>query len=57
MRRLIRLAIYTDDAAGFGTNWELHAKKCGAVRASDLLEGAETSARLSEEELLALIRA
>ncbi len=37
VRRLIRLAIYADDAAGFGTNWDLHDKKCGASRATDLL--------------------
>ncbi len=37
VRRLIRLAIYADDAAGFSTNWDLHDKKCGASRAADLL--------------------
>ncbi len=37
VRRLIRLAIYANDAAGFSTNWDLHDKKCDASRAADLL--------------------
>jgi len=37
VRRLIRLAIYANDAAGFSTNWDLHHKKCDASRAADLL--------------------
>ncbi len=37
VRRLIRLAIYANDAAGFSTNLDLHHKKCDASRATDLL--------------------
>ena len=37
VRRLIRLAIYANDAAGFSTNWDLHHEKCDASRAPDLL--------------------
>jgi len=37
LRRLIRLAIYANDADGFSTNWDLHHKKCDASRAADLL--------------------
>ncbi|MGI4945361.1 MAG: hypothetical protein ACRYHQ_33155, partial [Janthinobacterium lividum] len=37
MRRLIRLAIYSNDAAGFSGNWDLHHKNCGGSRAADLL--------------------
>ena len=37
VRRLIRLAIYANDAAGFSTNWDLHDKKWDASRAADLL--------------------
>jgi len=37
VRRLIRLAVYANDAAGFSTNWDIHAKKCGASHAPDLL--------------------
>ena len=37
VRRLIRLAIYADDADAFSTNRDLHDKKCGVSRAADLL--------------------
>jgi len=37
VRRLIRLAIYANDADGFSTNRDLHHKKCDASRAADLL--------------------
>jgi len=35
--RLIRLAVYADDQAGFTANRDLHDKGCGAVQAVDLL--------------------
>ena len=37
VRRLIRLAVYANDAAGFSTNWDLHRENCGASRAAELL--------------------
>jgi len=37
LRRLIRLAVYANDAAGFSANRELHDKECGPSRAADLL--------------------
>jgi len=37
VRRLIRWAIYANDADGFSTNRDLHHKKCDASRAADLL--------------------
>jgi len=37
LRRLIRLAVYANDAAGFSASRELHDKECGPSRAADLL--------------------
>jgi len=37
LRRLIRLAVYANDAAGFGISSELHDKECGPSRTADLL--------------------
>ena len=51
LRRLIRLAVYANDAAGFGTNRDLHDKECGPTRAADLLSSLFTAMPLAADWL------
>ncbi len=51
VRRLIRLAVYADDAAGFTANLDLHDKKCGAPRAAGLLGQLFAAAPLAADWL------
>ncbi len=51
LRRLIRLAVYANDSAGFGTNRDLHDKECGPARAADLLSSLFTAMPLAADWL------